>query len=121
MFISSPESLGSGLGKKIFFMSRTITQPIYWPVFPQIAELERGGKLFIPEMIRKYLKIQGKKKFVIFPVGESILATPWNKKMLELEEDQRIKEIMKKKNMTLETLFEDSEKEGRKLYKELYD
>jgi len=92
---------------------------VYNPTMPQVVEAQPGGRLPVPQDIRDKLKIQTKKKFVIFPVGASIIFSPFEMENLD-QEDLIIKQAMRKRKITLKSLIETTEQEGKLLYKELY-
>lgn len=100
-------------------MPQLIPTTAYSPIIPQIIEAESGGKITIPKDIRDKLSIKEKKQYAIFPIGLTVILSPIEK--VDFRKEERIiRQTMKKRKITLNSLIKATEREGRQLYQEIY-
>lgn len=73
-----------------------------------------------PKDIINKLNIKEKKKYAIFPVGLTVILSPIEEVNFR-EEERIVRQAMKQKKITLNSLVKATEQEGRQLYKEIYE
>jgi bifunctional DNA-binding transcriptional regulator/antitoxin component of YhaV-PrlF toxin-antitoxin module len=87
-----------------------------WATIPKPIKIWGTGQLTLPIEIRRNLDLEDSDMLTAFRAGEAIILTP--KKLKRPGLAAAVQKEMKKKNITLKSLFEELEKERQHYRKE---